>query len=306
MKVNFKVLSTFLSVAEHTSFRKAAEQLHLSLPAVSMQVKQLEERLGVALFQRTTRRVELTPEGEQLMISTRKAMAEIDGALARLQQAADAQQGHLSFACVPTIASTRLPALLVEFSRQYPGITVRVFELTQPELLEAVRRREVDFGIGPAPDRPGELEVQALFDDDYVAVLPAGHPSAGKSGITLRELSKMRMLALGTSQFRKHLHATLEAEGLQPDLGYEFTHVSTTIAMIEAGLGVGILPGVAVPRRTSLAVVRIVRPVMTRTISVMTIRGHTLSPAAARFVAMCGLLAPPPAPKGRRGAQAAA
>lgn len=306
MKVNFKVLTTFLSVAEHMSFRKAAEQLHLSLPAVSMQVKQLEERLGVALFQRTTRRVELTPEGEQLMISTRKAMAEIDGALARLQQAADAQQGHLSFACVPTIASTRLPPLLVEFSRQYPGITVRVCELTQPELLEAVRRREVDFGIGPAPDRPGELEVQALFDDGYVAVLPAGHPSAGKTGITLRELSKMRMLALGTSQFRKHLQETLAAEGLQPDLGYEFTHVSTTIAMIEAGLGVGILPGVAVPRRTSLAVVRIVRPVMTRTISVMTIRGHTLSPAAARFVELCGLLAPPPAPASRRGAQAAA
>lgn len=295
MKVNFKLLSTFLAVAENTSFRKAAEQLHLSLPAVSMQVKQLEERLGVALFQRTTRRVELTAEGESLMISARKAMAEIDGALARLQQAADAQQGHLSFACVPTIAGTRLPALLTEFAKAYPGITVRVCELTQPELLEAVRRREVDFGIGPSPDRAGELHVQPLFDDDYVAVLPARHPAAGKTGITLRELARMRLLALGTSQFRQHLHDTLAAEGLTPDLDYEFTHVSTTIAMIQAGLGVGILPAVAVPRSTSLRTVRIVRPVMTRTISIMTIRGHTLPPAAARFVEMCGLLAPPKA-----------
>lgn len=293
MKVNFKSLTTFLAVAEHTSFRKAAEQLHLSLPAVSMQVSQLEERLGVALFQRTTRRVELTPEGETLMISTRKAMAEIDGALARLQQAADAQQGHLSFACVPTLASTRLPALLTEFARAWPGITVQVCELTQPELLEAVRRREVDFGIGPAPDRPGELEVRPLFVDDYVAALPAGHPGAGKAGITLRELSKMRLLALGTSQFRKDLQDKLAAEGLAPDLGYEFTHVSTLLAMIEAGLGVGILPAVAVPAGTALATVRIVRPVMRRTIAVMSLRGHTLSPAAARFVAMCDRLAPP-------------
>lgn len=109
MKINFKVLSTFLAVAENASFSKAAEQTHLSLPAVSMQVKQLEERLGVALFQRTTRKVELTREGEALMISTRKAIAELDSSLARIQMAAKAQQGHLSFACVPTVAGSACP-----------------------------------------------------------------------------------------------------------------------------------------------------------------------------------------------------
>lgn len=293
MKINLKVLSTFLAVAENASFRKAADQVHLSLPAVSMQIKQLEERLGVALFQRTTRRVELTAEGEQLLISTRKAMAEIDAALARIEQAANAQQGHLAFACVPTVAGTRLPALLTEFARNYPAITVRVRELTQPELLEAVRRREVDFGIGPQPDRPGELAGQPLFVDDYVAVLPVTHPAAGKSSIALRDLASMKLLALGTSHLRRHLTDTLEAEGLAPDLSYEFTNVSTALAMIEAGLGVGILPRVAVPAGKTLKAVRIVRPVMTRTIAILTIRGHTLSPAAARFVEMCGLLVPP-------------
>jgi DNA-binding transcriptional LysR family regulator len=293
MKVNLKALSTFLAVAENASFRKASEQLHLSLPAVSMQIKQMEGRLGVALFQRTTRKVELTAEGEELLVSTRKAMAELDAALARLQQAADAQHGHLSFACVPTVAGTTLPAVLTEFARLYPGVTVRVRELAQPELLEAVRRRDVDFGIGPQPDRPGELDSRPLFADDYVAVMPAGHPATGKNGISLRELAKMRLLALGSSQFRRDLQDALEREGLEPDMGYEFTHVATVVAMIQAGLGVGILPGVAVPRRTSLKAVRIVRPVMKRTIAIITIRGHSLSPSAARFVAMCHLLAPP-------------
>lgn len=293
MKINFKVLSTFLAVAENGSFRKAAEQMNLSLPAVSMQVKQLEARLGVALFQRTTRKVELTREGEQLMISARKAMAELDAALMGIEQAANAQQGHLAFACVPTIAGTRLPALLTEFARRYPGVSVRVRELTQPELLEAVRRREVDFGIGPQPEKAGELHCQPLFDDAYMALMPAGHPIASKSGISLRELARVPLLTLGRSQFQRQLLQALRDEGLTPDLNYEFTHVSTMVAMVRSGLGVGILPGVAVPGTRSLKALRIVRPAMSRTLAIITIRGHSLSPAAARFVDMCDLLGQP-------------
>lgn len=294
MRINFKLLGTFLAVADNVSFRKASEQTHLSLPAVSMQIKQLEEQLGVALFQRTTRRVELTPEGEKLMISVRKAMAELDGALMHIQQAADVQRGHLSFACVPTVAGTRLPPLMMAFARQYPGISVRVRELTQPGLLEAVRKREVDFAIGPEPEKLGELDFQPLFVDDFVALLPAGHPAAAKSSITLRELVKMPLLSLGSSQFHVHLLQMLQQEGLAPELNYEFTHVSTLVAMAEVGLGVGIMPKVAVPRHDALRVLKIVRPSMSRTIGIVTIRGHTPSPSAGRFVEMCGALIPPP------------
>ena len=293
MKINFKLLTTFLAVADNASFRKAADQTHLSLPAVSMQIKQLEEQLGVALFQRTTRRVELTREGEQLMISTRKAMAELDGALTSIQQAADMQHGHLSFGCVPTVAGTRLPHLLVEFARRFPAISVKVREMAQPELLEAVRRRELDFGIGPQPEKHGELDFRPLFVDEYIALVPASHPAAAKPGISLRELCRMTLLTLGASQFQRQLVEALADEHLEPDLNYEFTHVSTLVAMVEAGLGVGVMPAVAVPpRRTALKALRIVRPVLTRTISVVTIRGHTLSPSAASFVALCDLLVP--------------
>jgi len=292
---NFKALATFLAVAEHASFRQAAEQVHLSLPAVSMQIKQLEERLGVALFHRTTRKVSLTAEGEQLLISTRKAMAELEGALSRIQQVADVRDGHLSFACVPTITSTRLPPLLMQFARKFPGITVRVREMAQPELLEAVRRREVDFGIGPQPDRSTDLDCQVLFEDNYVAVVPADHRVAHKATITLRELSKLQVLSLSVSQFRGHLQSALDEENLTLDPTYEFTHVHSVLAMIEAGLGVGILPGVAVPQHSRLTALRIVRPVMSRSIAVLKIRGHSLSPAATQFVALCDVLIPPPA-----------
>ena len=296
MRINLKLLATFLSVAENASFRKAAEQNHLSLPAVSMQIKQLEEQLGVSLFQRTTRRVELTAEGEQLMISGRKAMAEIESGLAQIQQAADVQHGRLSFACVPTVSSTRLPQILTTFARRFPGITVHVRELTNKELLEAVRRREVDFGIGALPERKGELEFTPVFVDEYCALLPKGYQDGGRSGISLKELSKMPLLKLSRSTaFREHLDEVLRANGLPVETNYEFVHVHTIVAMAEAGLGVALLPRIAIPSRTSLKVVRVSNPVLTRTISIVTIRGHTLSPAAAKLVELCDQMIPPEA-----------
>lgn len=294
--MNFKLLGTFLSVAENASFRKAAEQNFLSLPAVSMQIKQLEEQLGVSLFQRTTRRVELTAEGEQLMISGRKAMAEIEAGLAQIQQAADVQQGRLSFACVPTVSASRLPLILTTFAKKFPGITVYVRELANKDLLEAVRRREVDFGIGPMPDKKGDLEFKPIFVDEYCALLPRGYSDGGRNVISLRELSNMPLLKLSSSTaFREHVDEALRANGLPSETNYEFMHVNTLIAMAEAGLGVALLPRISIPVKTPLKIVRVSSPVLSRTISIVTIRGHSLSPAATRLVELCDQLIPPDA-----------
>ncbi len=294
MRFNFKHLSTFMSVADNASFRKAAEHIHLSLPAVSMQIKQLEEQIGVALFQRTTRKVELTPEGEQLLISGRKAMAEIDVGLAHIQQAANVQQGRLSFACVPTVSSSRLPLILTTYAKRYPGVTVCVRELANKDLVEAVRRREVDFAIGPMPERRGDLEFTPVFVDEYCALLPRDYDDRGRSDIALSELSRMPLLKLSSSTaFREHVEEALRSNGLPTETNYEFMHVHTLVAMAEAGLGVALLPRVAIPRNTGLKVVRVASPALSRTIAIITIRGHTLSPASARLVQLCNELLPP-------------
>jgi DNA-binding transcriptional LysR family regulator len=287
VKINFKLLLTFLAVAEHSSFKKAADALFISMPAVSMQIKQLEEQLGVALFQRTTRKVDLTAEGEQLMITARRAMAELDSGLARLQQTVDVQQGHLSIGCVPTIASSCLPTILTQFAKKYPGVSLHVRELAQRELLEAVRRSEVDFGIGPVEDK-SDLDFSSIFIDEYVALLPKNYQDKGRAGISLRELSKLPLLTLGASTlFREHLNVALTTNGLVAERNYEFTHVTTLVAMAEAGLGIAILPRVATPEKTRLKTVKIINPVLTRTIGIVKIKGHTLSPAAARLVDLC-------------------
>lgn len=238
MNINPKLLATFLSVAKNASFRKAAEQTNRSLPAVSMQIKRLEEQVGVPLLQRTTRKMELTREGEQLLISARKALAELEAGLTQIQQAADVLQGHLSFACVPTIASTRLPLILASFAVKYPGITVHVREQANRDLLEAVRRREVDFAIGPVVEGKTEFDFAPVFIDEYCALLPKGYKDAGRAGISLRELSKMPLLKLSSSTaFRDHIDDALRTNGLMVESNYEFSQVTTLVAMAEAGLG---------------------------------------------------------------------
>lgn len=296
MNINFKLLSVFLSVAENASFRKAADQTNRSMPAVSMQIKQLEEQVGVALFQRTTRKVSLTEEGEKLLISARKALAELEIGLSQIQHSIDLQHGRLSFACIPTVASTRLPLILTTFAKKYPGITVHVKELANHELLDCVRRREVDFAIGPMPENKGDLDFSPIFVDEYCAMLPKGYQDQGREGISLRELSKMPLLMLSNaSAFRGHVEKALSTNGLEAKSNYEFVHVNTLIAMAEAGLGVALLPRIAIPRKTPLKVVRVVNPALSRTISIATIRGHTLSPSASRLVDLLSqLIAPTP------------
>ena len=298
MNINFKLLGVFLSVAENASFRKAADQTNRSMPAVSMQIKQLEAQVGVALFQRTTRKVSLTDEGEKLLISARKALAELENGLSQIQHSIDLQHGRLSFACVPTVASTRLPLILTTFAKKYPGITVHVRELANLELLDCVRRREVDFGIGPMPENKGELDFLPIFVDEYCAMLPKGYQDKGRAGISLRELCTLPLLMLSdASTFRAHVEKALSASGLEAKSNYEFAHVNTLIAMAEAGLGVALLPRVAIPRKTQLEVVRVVNPALSRTIAIATIRGHTLSPSASRLVELFSQLSVPPPKK---------
>jgi DNA-binding transcriptional LysR family regulator len=132
--------------------------------------------------------------------------------------------------------------------------------------------------------------------DEYYALLPKAFRDGGRAGISLRELAKMPLLTLSSSTlFRNHLDSVLKENDLVAEHNYEFTHVSTLIAMAEAGLGIAILPRIAIPRKTPLKAVRVTGPALSRTIAVITIRGHSLSPAAARLVDLFDQLLSAPA-----------
>ena len=294
--VNLKLLRTFFLVNKHASFRLAAEKSFRSPSAISAQIRQLEEQLGVALFHRTTRSVRLTDEGQQLMEFTLRANREIEEGLRKIRESADIRRGRVALSCSPTIAETRLAVVLAAFEKEYPGIEVYVREITSAALFESVRKREVDFGIGPRIDTE-EFEFETILEDPLYALVPRKYAVATRETITLAALTKMPLLVLNSATaLRSMIEATMLERHLSFTTKYEFTQAQTLISMAEAGLGAAILPRVALPARMSASVrtLRITHPPMVRQVAVITSRGQHLSPAAARLVDLLRLLIPGP------------
>lgn len=293
-QVNLKFLQTFLLVAGQGSFRLAAAQSFRSPSAVSAQVRQLEAQLGVALFHRTTRQVRLTPEGEQLLESAQRALLEIESGLRKIQEAADVRRGRVALSCSPTLAETRLARVLAAFEKDHPGIEVSVRELTSSALFDSVRRREVDFGIGPAIDT-AEFHFEPVFEDPLFALVPRRFITGARRSISLAALTAMPLLVLNpATALRGTLERALRERNLHFTTRYEFAQAQTLISMARAGLGAAILPRVALPAQVdpSLHVLRITHPHLVREVAVITLRGQKLSPASLRLVQLLRQLLP--------------
>ena len=292
MNVNLKLLQIFLLVAEHSSFRSAAAGANRSQSSVSTQIKQLEGQLGVALFHRTTRSVRLTAEGEQLLDCVRRALHEVSDGLRKIAEAVDLRSGHVALACSPTVACTRLPIVLAAFGEDHPNIKLFVRELTASDLYESVKKREVDFGIGPVSD-DANLASRTILKEELYALVPRRLYQTLRPSITLAELATMPVLLLNpATALRGLIEKTVAEQGLLLATNYQFTQTQTLITAAIAGLGTAILPKIAVPvdPHPDVQVLRITDPVMTRVLAIITLRGHVLSPAASRLAELVATL----------------
>ena len=301
--LNLRLLQTFMLVAEHRSFKIAAEHARRSQSAVSTQIKQLEAQLGIALFHRTTRHVRMTAEGEQLFAGARRAMQEIALSLRNVQEAVDVRRGKVALACVPTVASTRLPAVLSVFEKDYPEVHVSLREL-QVGLNQAVRDGEVDFGVGPVVSGDSDLDFDPIFDEPLMALVPKAFLRGARKTISLEALSAMPMLVLNTATaMQQYVEATLRARSLTFKAKYQCIQAQTQIAMVEAGLGAVVLPRSLVMAHKSPATraLQIVEPEMSRQIAIVTLRGRSLSPAAGRLAQLIRELIGNQQAAGRRG-----
>ncbi|WP_159097892.1 LysR substrate-binding domain-containing protein [Aminobacter sp. MSH1] len=294
--VNLKLLQTFLLVAEHSSFRIAAEHAYRSQSAVSAQIRILEKQLQVSLFHRTTRSVRLTSEGMQLLECAQRGLMEVELGLRSIRESADVRRGKVSLSCSPTIAQSRLARVLAAFESDYPSIEIRVRELASSEIYESVRKREVDFGIGPSVETR-EFQFEHLFEDEFYALIPKRFLATTKTTIPLAKLAAIPLLVLSSATaLRSSLEASMKEWNLTFTTKYEFVEVATLISMASAGLGAAILPGVAVPPCLSDEVhcARIVNPSLHRQIALITLKGQSLSPASLRLVHLMKQLIPEP------------
>lgn len=280
-------VTTFLAVVETRSFRHAAERLLVSPPAVSARVRELEDRLGVRLFHRTTRSVVPTAEGERLAAAAEQALGDLHRAADALRDEAALRRGRFAVATLPSVAATILPPAMADFRARHPGIEIAVVDAYAGRAIDAVARGEAAFGIvAEAMPADESLPFEALLRDDAVAVVPVGHPLARRRSVALPELVSHPLLvpAVGTS-VRAMVDAAFRRYDLDVVPTHEAMNLTTLLALAEAGFGVTFVPQIFVVRLdlSRLRMLALTGRPMSRDIGIVMPRGRSLSPAAAAF-----------------------
>jgi DNA-binding transcriptional LysR family regulator len=223
---------------------------------------------------------------------------ELEGGLRQIREAADLERGRLSLACAPTLAATRLPLILAAFQKQYPSVTADISELASAEMLDSIRRQEVDFGIGARVANAAEFQFRPILVDPIYALVPVDLDPTPRESISVAELSRLPTLIVsGASALYSLLDEAQKAAGVRLDYRFEVRQVQTEIAMAAAGLGIAILPRIAVPATLDpkLRAVPIVDPPLSRELCVVTLRGQSMPPVATRFIELLERLIGDPA-----------
>ena len=281
--MNLKQLRAFVAVATYQSFAQAGEHLHLSQPALSLTIKGLEEHLGGALLARTTRSVSLTPEGEVLLPLARQLLADWDNTEELLRQRFTLQLGRVSVAAMPAFAGNLLPPVLKVFRERYPRVNVTVHDVINEQVLELVRHRRVELGIGFEPEASEPLQFKPLYLDRFVAVVPTDSPLARQARVSWEELLKQDFIALQRpSAVRLLLERHVAADHGKLAVAFESHQLSTIGRMVANGLGVSAVPALCIGQMRALGAqcVPLVAPSIERRIGVILLADHKLSAAA--------------------------
>lgn len=281
--MNVKQLRAFVTVAKYQSFAQAGEHLHISQPALSLTIKALEDNLGGALLTRTTRSVSLTAEGEVLLPLARRLLADWDDTEEMLRQRFTLQLGRVSVAAMPAFAGNLLPQSLKVFRQRYPKVNVTVHDVINEQVLELVRHRRVELGIGFEPERSDALQFHSLYLDRFVAVVPGDSPLAQQPQVSWRELLIQDFIALQRpSAVRLLLEQHLAAEHGRLAVAFESHQLSTVGRMVANGLGVSAVPALCINQMQELGArcVPLVEPTVERRIGVIALSDHKLSTAA--------------------------
>lgn len=278
-----KQLRAFLAVAQTLSFTQACERLHLSQPALSLAIKGLEESLGGPLLIRSTRSVRLTPEGESLVPLAKRLLAEWDNTEELLRQRFTLQLGRVAMAAMPAFACNLLPAALMAFRRHHPRITVTVHDVINEQVIEMVRRGQVELGIAFAPEAERGLTFTPLFEDRFVAVVPADSPLAEAGTLRWSDLLAYDLITLQRpSMVRLLLESELAAQGIELAVTFESHQLVTVGRMVASGLGISAVPALCRQQMHELGArcLPLEAPVISRPVGVLCPAGQELSVAA--------------------------
>lgn len=280
MNISLRQLRAFLAVARLCHFRRAAEALHLTQPAISRHIADLESELNVRLFDRNTREVVPTEAGRYLQVALERVLEELEGVLAHVQSESERRHGKVRVAAAPTLSASLMPACIAACARDYPDLTVQLHDQSQVMVLDSVRGGEVDFGLAIEPPESDAFDVETIQHDPFVLVCQGDHPLARHTAVPWKKLQGQRLILLDhTSGSRRLIDGALALHHVEVNIVQQTGHAHTAFRMVEAGLGITVTPRLSLPAPDQLAV-RPLTPTVTRAITLVRRRHRSLSPLA--------------------------
>jgi DNA-binding transcriptional LysR family regulator len=243
--MELRQLQYAVAVADELHFGRAAERLLVAQPSLSRQIRDLERDLGVALFARTSRRVELTPAGQAFVTQARHTLAAAEEARQSAVDAGAGVQGRVTLGFVASAVVDILPGLVASHRASRPRVSLTLREMTTEEQVVQLLDREVNVGIGRDLEPVEGLSVQVMHQEALIAALPGDHPLTDRRSVSLRELGTSAFVSLPRDRVPRaweKLVVLCHQAQIKPRIAQEANQFVTLLALVAAGLGVAVIP----------------------------------------------------------------
>jgi len=290
INIKYRPLKAFLLAADGGSFTRAADRFGVTQPSFTALIQDLEAVLGVRLFDRTTRNIELTAAGSEFLARIQRPLTDLEEAYRRILDLAAVKRGSVVLGALPSTSLTLIPPALRALRVEHPTLRVRVVEAHNDELISMVRTNQIEFALATVLAPAADLAFHPLISDSFFAVFPAGHELAARPNLRWRDLVPYDLILLSQgSSARAQFDLAVKAEAAAPAASsrYDVTHMSTAAGLVRQGLGITLLPRLALPELNLSGLLS--KPLddasARRTIGVLRRLDRSLSPAAAAFAA---------------------
>lgn len=285
--MELRQLQYFAKVARKQHVTQAAEELHVAQSAVSRQINQLEQELGVTLFVQKGRNLQITPAGKMFLGRIESILNDLERAVSEVQQFLDPTKGEIRIGFPHSLGIILLPTVVAKFREKYPEVKFRLKQGTYSHLIRDVINGELDLSfIAPLPESSSYVEGELLLTEELYGILPKQHKLAGEEMISLKELKNEPFVMFSDAySLRTIVITACKKAGFVPLIGFEGEETDTIRGLVAAGLGVSLIPEMALMESSKLqpAKLRIVDPVVTRTIGLIRRKNEKLPPVAEVF-----------------------
>jgi DNA-binding transcriptional LysR family regulator len=293
--MDFDQLETFLEVARHLSFSRAAEKRFRTQPAISSQIRALEEEVGARLFDRSGGKVSLTAAGKAFQSYVEQALEARRVMMTAVAEMDRVPRGELIVAANEATCLHILPEVFAEFKKQYPSVAVNIRRSEHPRIMESVIDNSVDFGVVSLPVTDARLTVVPIHRDELVLITPARHPLAKKKEATMEDVARYPVLLPPAGRTRDAIEQLFHQRRLKPQVAMELDSSELLKRFVAAGVGLGFLARSNVAedvRARALATVEVPEARLRRDLALVFRKDKALSRAALAFIEIAVKLKP--------------